>query len=43
MQYAWGGNVAMQLMRELADNITGHRGVIVNAATAASLDAILIR
>ena len=37
MQYAWGGNVAMQLMRELADNITGHRGVIVNAATAASL------
>ncbi|HVJ74163.1 MAG TPA: molybdopterin-dependent oxidoreductase [Casimicrobiaceae bacterium] len=37
MQYAWGGNVAMQLIHEVADNIAGHRGVIVNAATAAAL------
>jgi phenylacetyl-CoA:acceptor oxidoreductase len=37
MQYAWGGNVAMQLIREVADNVAGHRGVIVNGATAAAL------
>ena len=37
MQYAWGGNVGMPLIREVADNIAGHRGVIVNAATASRL------
>jgi phenylacetyl-CoA:acceptor oxidoreductase len=37
MQYAWGGNVGMQLIREVADNIAGHRGVIMNAQTAAKL------
>ncbi|MDE2397227.1 MAG: hypothetical protein KGM91_17480, partial [Burkholderiales bacterium] len=37
MQYAWGGNVGMQLIRELADNVAGHRGVIVNPATAQRL------
>ena len=37
MQYAWGGNVGMQLMKEVADNVAGHRGVIVNAATARKL------
>ena len=37
MQYAWGGNVGMQLIREVADNIAGHRGVIINTRTAARL------
>ena len=37
MQYAWGGNVGMQLIREVADNIAGHRGVIMNAQTARRL------
>jgi phenylacetyl-CoA:acceptor oxidoreductase len=37
MQYAWGGNVGMQLIREVADNVAGHRGVIINAQTAAKL------
>jgi phenylacetyl-CoA:acceptor oxidoreductase len=37
MQYAWGGNVGMQLIREVADNIAGHRGVIMNAQTAQKL------
>jgi len=37
MQYAWGGNVGMQLIREVADNVAGHRGVIVNASAARSL------
>jgi phenylacetyl-CoA:acceptor oxidoreductase len=37
MQYAWGGNVGMQLMKEVADNVSGHRGVIMNAGAAAKL------
>ena len=37
MQYAWGGNVGMQLIKEVADNIAGHRGVIVNTQTAEGL------
>jgi phenylacetyl-CoA:acceptor oxidoreductase len=37
MQYAWGGNVGMQMIKEVADNIAGHRGVIVNPATARRL------
>ena len=37
MQYAWGGNVGMQLIREVADNVAGHRGVIINAQTAETL------
>ncbi len=37
MQYAWGANVGMQLIKEVADNIAGHRGVIINTAMAAKL------
>ncbi|HJV63157.1 MAG TPA: molybdopterin dinucleotide binding domain-containing protein, partial [Albitalea sp.] len=37
MQYAWGGNVGMQMIKEVADNIAGHRGVIINAGAAARL------
>ncbi|MEO7116230.1 MAG: molybdopterin dinucleotide binding domain-containing protein, partial [Caldimonas sp.] len=37
MQYAWGGNVGMQLIKEVADNIAGHRGVIMNTQAATRL------
>ena len=37
MQYAWGGNVGMQLIKEVADNVAGHRGVIMNTQAAATL------
>jgi phenylacetyl-CoA:acceptor oxidoreductase len=37
MQYAWGGNVGMQLIKEVSDNIAGHTGVIVNRAKAQDL------
>lgn len=37
MQYAWGGNVGIQLMHEVADNIAGHRGVIINTQAAKRL------
>jgi phenylacetyl-CoA:acceptor oxidoreductase len=37
MQYAWGGNVGMQLMKEVADNVAGHRGVIMNTQAAERL------
>lgn len=32
MQYAWGGNAGIQMIREVAQNIAGHDGVIMNAA-----------
>ena len=34
MQYAWGGNAGIQLIKEVADNIAGHGGVIVNTGRA---------
>jgi phenylacetyl-CoA:acceptor oxidoreductase len=37
MQYAWGANAGNQLMREVADNIAGHRGVVMNTSAAARL------
>ena len=37
MQYAWGANVGMQLIKEVADNVAGHRGVIINKAQAEKL------
>jgi len=37
MQYAWGANAGIQLMREVADNITGHRGVVMNTRAAQKL------
>ena len=37
MQYAWGGNVSIQLMREVADNVTGHGGIQINANRAHDL------
>jgi phenylacetyl-CoA:acceptor oxidoreductase len=37
MQYAWGANVGMQLIKEVADNVAGHKGVIINTRTAEGL------
>ncbi len=37
MQYAWGGNVGMQLIREVASNVSGHGGIIINAGKAAEM------
>lgn len=34
MQYAWGGNVGIQLMREVAENVAGHSGIMINARKA---------
>ena len=35
MQYHAGGNVGIELMSEVAQNVRGHAGVIMNAKTAA--------
>ena len=37
MQYAWGGNVGMQLIKEVSGNIAGHEGAIVNTRSAEEL------
>jgi phenylacetyl-CoA:acceptor oxidoreductase len=34
MQFAWGSNVSIQLMREVADNVVGHDGIQLNVHTA---------
>ena len=36
MQYCWGANVGLPLINEVANNIAGHRGVIINPAPRAS-------
>jgi phenylacetyl-CoA:acceptor oxidoreductase len=38
MQYSWGSNVGIQLIHEVADNVSGHRGVVMNTRTAEELD-----
>ena len=37
MQYAWGSNAGLPLMDEVADNLRGHRGVVINAGRARAL------
>ena len=39
MQYAWGGNVGVQMIREVAGNISGHGGVVMNPRAAERLGA----
>jgi len=34
MQYAWGSNAGLQVMHEMAENVAGHEGVIINTRTA---------
>ena len=37
MQYSWGNNVGIQLIREVADNVVGHGSVVMNASAAKKL------
>ncbi len=37
MQYSWGANAGIELMHEVAGNIAGHKGVIMNTGRAAEL------
>ncbi len=37
MQYSWGGNVGLQMIHEVAKNIAGHGGVVMNPAAANAL------
>ncbi|MCC6534254.1 MAG: molybdopterin-dependent oxidoreductase [Burkholderiales bacterium] len=37
MQYSWGANVGLPLIREVALNVAGHDGIIINRATARAL------
>lgn len=37
MQYSWGGNAGIQLMQEVAANVAGHGGVVMNPAAARRL------
>jgi len=37
MQYSWGGNVGIQLMKEVADNVAGHGGIVMNRTTGERL------
>jgi phenylacetyl-CoA:acceptor oxidoreductase len=37
MQYSWGGNVGIQLMKEVADNVAGHGKVVMNCGAAEKL------
>ena len=36
-QYAWGANVGLPMIKEVADNIAGHKGVIINRKRAKAL------
>ncbi|HRI18198.1 MAG TPA: molybdopterin-dependent oxidoreductase, partial [Burkholderiaceae bacterium] len=40
MQYAWGGNVGVQMIREVAGNVAGHGGVIMNPRAADQLGLV---
>jgi phenylacetyl-CoA:acceptor oxidoreductase len=37
MQYSWGGNAGLQVIKEVADNVAGHRGVIMNPRAGRTL------
>ncbi len=37
MQYAWGANVGLPLIHEMAENVAGHEGIIINRHTAARM------
>ena len=37
MQYSWGDNVGIQLIKEVADNVIGHGSVVMNEGAAAQL------
>ncbi len=37
MQYSWGGNAGLQMIHEVASNIVGHGGIIMNPKAAQKL------
>ncbi len=37
MQYSWGSNVGVQEMKEVADNVKGHKGILINSSKATEL------
>ena len=37
MQYSWGGNAGIQMIHEVAANVAGHGGVVMNPAAARKL------
>jgi phenylacetyl-CoA:acceptor oxidoreductase len=37
MQYAWGANAGIQLIKEVADNVAGHGSVVMNRSAAERL------
>ena len=37
MQYSWGANAGIPLMDEMARNVRGHKGVVINAGRARAL------
>jgi phenylacetyl-CoA:acceptor oxidoreductase len=37
MQYAWGANVTIPMIHEVAQNVAGHRGVVINRSAAKRL------
>jgi phenylacetyl-CoA:acceptor oxidoreductase len=37
MQYSWGGNVGIPLIKEVAENVAGHGSIVMNPAAAARL------
>ncbi len=37
MQYSWGANAGIPLIKEVANNVSGHRGVIINRSKAREL------
>ena len=37
MQYSWGSNAAIQMIREVAENIEGHGGLVMNTGRAQEL------
>ena len=37
MQYSWGGNAGLQMIHEVAGNVAGHGGVVMNTGAARKL------
>ncbi len=37
MQYSWGGNAGIQMIHEVASNVAGHGGVVMNTGSAKKL------
>lgn len=37
MQFAWGSNISLQIIHELASNVGGHAGLVINTNTAAEM------